>query len=111
MFCGFHGHQKNTNEWVLQAAGTERHLLKSVKKRKITCFGHIMRKKNKCLGEEIIQGTTPGARARGRPKTSWLGNLRLWTGLTMEGLLRTVEERQGWKIVVHDAINPRTEDD
>jgi len=38
-------------------AGTERHLLKSVKKRKVTYmyFGHIMRK---CLEKEIIQGIT-----------------------------------------------------
>jgi len=46
-------------------------------------------KKDKCLEKEIIQGTTPGDRPRGRPKTSWLGNIRLWTGLTMEELLRT----------------------
>src|SRR6218665_3592423 len=54
-----------------------------------TYFGHIMRKKDKCLEKKIIQGTTPGARAKSRPKTSWLGNIRLWTGLTMEELLRT----------------------
>ncbi len=71
-----------------------------------------MRKKDrpKCLEKVIIQGTTPSARARGRPKTSWLGNIRLWTGLTMEELLRTVEDRQR-RNIVHDAVNPRTEDD
>ena len=47
-----------------------------------------MRKKDKCLEKEIIQGTTPGARAIARPKISWLGNIRLWTGLIMEELLR-----------------------
>jgi len=59
---------KRTNEWVLQSAGTQRHLLKSVKKmkityfghmmrkkdKKITYFGHMMRKKDKCLEKEII---------------------------------------------------------
>ena len=78
--------EKRTNEWALQSAGTERQLLKSVKKRKMTYFGHIMKKNDKCLEKEIIQGrpTTPSSRAKGRPKTSWLGNIRLWTGLTME---------------------------
>ena len=38
-------------------------------------FGHIMRKKDRCLETEIIQGTTPDARAKGRPKTSWLSNI------------------------------------
>jgi len=46
--------EKRTNEWVLQSAGTERHLLKSIKKRKMTDFEHIMRKKDKCLEKEII---------------------------------------------------------
>ena len=48
-----------------------------------------MRKKDKCLEKEIIQFTTPSDRPRGTPKTSWLGNVRLWTGLTMEELLST----------------------
>ena len=38
--------RKRTNELMLQAGGSERHLLKSVKKRKLTYFGHIMRKKD-----------------------------------------------------------------
>src|SRR6218665_2504884 len=50
-----------------------------------------MMKKDKCLEKEIIQGTTPGDRLRGKPKTSWLGNIRLWTKQTMKELLRTVE--------------------
>lgn len=54
-------------------------------------FGYTMRKKDEYLEKEMIQGTTQGARARGRPKASWLGNIRIWTGLT---LLRTVEVRQ-----------------
>jgi len=33
---------------------------------------------------------------------------KLRTGLTMEELLRTAENRKRWKIVVHDAVNPRT---
>ena len=65
-----------------------------------------MKKKEECLEKEIIQGTTPGVRSRGRPKENWLGNIRLSTGLTMEELLRTVEDRQRRKIVVHDAVNP-----
>jgi len=49
---------------VLQSAGTDRHLLKSVKKRKVTYVGHKMRKKDKFLKEKIIQGIAPGARTR-----------------------------------------------
>ena len=36
--------QKNTNEWVLDAAGVERDLLNLIKRRKISYFGHVKRK-------------------------------------------------------------------
>src|SRR6218665_4035884 len=77
------------NEWLLQSASSERHLLKSVKKRKMTYFEHKTRKKEKCLEKEIINGTKPGDSTMGIPKTIWLGNIRFWTGLTMGELLRT----------------------
>jgi len=70
-----------------------------------------MRKKDKCRENAIIQGTTPGKHPRGRPKTSWLGNIRLWTGLTEEEMLRTVEDRKRRKIAVYDTVNLRIEDD
>jgi len=85
--------EERTNEWVLQSAGSERHLLKSVKKRKMTYFEHKTRKKEKCLEKEIINGTKPGDSTMGIPKTSWLGNIRFWTGLTTEELLRTGNDR------------------
>jgi len=34
-----------------------------------------------CLEEEIMQGTMPGARRRGRPRTAWVANIKSWTGL------------------------------
>jgi len=36
--------EKRTNEWVLHKAKTERQLLESIRKRKLTYFGHIIRK-------------------------------------------------------------------
>ena len=75
----------------------------------MTYFGHIMRKKDKCLEKEIIQGTIPGASPGGRPQTSFLGNVRLWTGLTiMEELLRRVEDSGGrlW-FMTRSTLEPR----
>ena len=57
-----------TNDWVLDKAGVSRNLLESVKARKLTYFGHIMRKKSESLEKQMMQGTTPGSRTRGRPK-------------------------------------------
>jgi len=72
-FCRISWTEKIRNEWVLQSAGTDRQLLKSVKKRKITYFGHIMRKNDKFLEKEIIQGTTHRVTAQGadRKQAGW----------------------------------------
>jgi len=46
------------------------------------------------MEREIIQGTTPGQRRRGRPKTSWHDNIMEWTGLKGHCLLRSGEDRR-----------------
>ena len=61
---------KKTNEWVLRKAGVKRELLDTDKARKLTYYGHTMRKQGSCLEKEIMQGTMPGARRRGRPRTA-----------------------------------------
>ena len=70
-----------TNEWVLNKVGVKRELLDTVKARKIAYHGHAMRKQGSCLENEIMQGTMPGARRRGRPRTAWMDNIKTWTGL------------------------------
>ena len=47
--------------------------------------------------KEIIQGSTPGFRTRGRPKTTWLDNITSWTRLSLTELVMNVEDRQKWK--------------
>jgi hypothetical protein len=102
--------EMRTNDWVLEEAGVERSLLKTVKERKMTYFGHIMRREGTCLEKDIMQGTMPGKRNRGRPRTNWLGNVKEWTGLTMEEMIRLTEDRKRWRSIVHDAADPRNED-
>jgi len=64
---------KKTNEWVLNKAGVKRELLDTVKARKLAYYGHTMRKQGNCLEKEIMQGTMPGLRRQGRPRTAWSG--------------------------------------
>jgi len=94
--------EKKTNEWVLETAGVERNLLESIKRRKMSYFGHIMRKQGDCLEKEIMQGTVPGARARGKPRKRWMDNMSEWSGLSTERLLRETEDRRGWRGIVHN---------
>jgi len=69
---------KKTNEWILNKAGVKRELLDTVKARKLAYYGHTMRKQGSCPEKEIIQGTMPGTRRRGRPRTAWMDNINTW---------------------------------
>ena len=35
----------------------------------------------------------PGARRRGRPRTAWTGNIKTWTGLSVEESIGMTEDR------------------
>ena len=82
----------------------------SVKEMKLAYYGHLLRKKGDCLEMELIQGTTPGSRTRGRPKMTWIDNIKSWTGLSLTELTRTVEDGHQWRKIVHGVANPHSED-
>ena len=66
-----------TNELVLQKLKTKRQLLKSIQKRKTKYFGHIKRKKN--LLTTSLEGKMEGKRPRGRPRNTWMTDIKEWT--------------------------------
>jgi len=92
---------KCTNDWVLDKAEVSRNLLESVKARKLTYFGHVMRSSSESLEKQIMQRTTPGSRKRGRPKTMWMENIFHWTGYTLDNILMYSEDRVRWRQLVH----------
>ena len=98
---------KKTNVWVLNKAGVKSELIDTVKARKLTYYGHTMRKQGSCLEKEIMQGTMPGARRRGRSRTAWMNNIKTWTGLSVEESLRMTEDRDKCRKYVHSVANPR----
>jgi len=87
-----------------------RELLDTVKTRKLAYYGHVMRKQGSCLEKEIMQGTMPGARRRGRPLTAWMDNIRTWTGLSVEESVRMTDDRDKWRKYVYGVTNSRIED-
>jgi len=90
--------------------GVKRELLDTVKARKLAYYGHTARKQGNCLKKEIMQGTMPGVRRRGRPHTASIDNTKSWTGLYVEESMRMTEDRDKWRKYVHGVANPRTED-
>jgi len=69
-----------------------------------------MRKQGSYLEKEIMQGTMPGARRRGRLRTAWMDNIKTWTGLSVEESVRMTEDRDKWRKYVPIVANPRIED-
>jgi len=57
-----------------------------------------------------MQGTMPGARRRGRPRTAWTDNIKTWTGLSVKESIRMTEDRDKWGKYVHGVANSRIED-
>ena len=51
--------------------------------------------------KEIMQGTMPGERRRGRPRTAWMDNIKTWIGLSVEESVRMTEDRDKWRKYVH----------
>ena len=101
---------EKTNECVLNRSGVKRELSDTVKARKLAYYGHTTRKQWSCLEKEIMQGTMPSARRRGRPRTAWMDNIKTWTGLPVEESIRMTEDRDKWRKYVHGVASPRIED-
>ena len=83
------------------AAGPFVELLRTVKKRKLIWFGHVTISNG--LAKTILQGTVPGKRGRGRPRRKWTDNIKEWTGLGGDALLRQANSREEWRKLAHVA--------
>jgi len=70
---------ESAENWQLRS----RELLDIIRARNLAYDGHTMRKQGRCPEQEIMQGTMPGARRRGRPRTAWMDNIKTWTGLSV----------------------------
>jgi len=51
-----------------------------------------------------------GACRRGRPRTAWMDNIKMWTGLTMEESIKMAEDSNRWRKYVHGVTNPLIKD-
>ena len=69
-----------TNESVLRMLKTKRQLLSNIQKRKTKYFGHIKRRKN--ILTTALEGKLEGKRPRGRPRNTWMTDIKEWMGQT-----------------------------
>ena len=90
-------HRTNESVWqeINTLAGSQTHLLASVKERKMRWFGHVNRTTG--LANTILQGMAEGKRGRGRPRTTWIDNIKSWTGMNAVEIHTNSKNRQTWK--------------
>ena len=66
------------------------------------------RKRSSGLAKTILQGTVQGGRRRGRQRKRWEDNIKEWTGLEWNIMLRKAENREEWrKLVVKSTVVPQ----
>ena len=85
-----------TNEEVKarigNAIGPNDDLLTSMKRCKLKWYGHVTRSSG--LAKTILQGTVQGGRRRGRQRKRWEDNIKEWTALDWNILLRKAENHE-----------------
>ena len=89
-----------TNETVLRRMNVDREILGIVKRRKTSYLGHIYRGSRYEFLRLIMEGKVEGRRGPGRRQCSWLRNVRDWTGLNSQTLLRVAQDRERFANVV-----------
>ena len=81
-----------SNEVVLGRVGVERELITTLRSRKKSWIGHVLRGDG--LLKEVIEGRMEGSKPRGRPRLGMLDDLITVSYVDMK---RKAEDREGWK--------------
>ena len=91
---------------IQQAIEPHEDLLTIIKRYKQQWYGHVSC--SSALAKSILQGTVKRGRRRGRQKTRWEDNIRIWTGLDFAKSHRAVENREKWrKLVAKSSLVPQ----
>lgn len=91
---------RTTNETVLNRMNTRPHLASTIKIRKTSYLGHVMRHKEYEQIQLILEGKIDGKRGIGRKKKSWLRNIRDWTHTSGNDLIHRAKDRENYAILI-----------
>ena len=95
--------EKKSNEEVLTLADEQLYIIPTIKKRKLTYFGHVIRRNN--IHRLIsLEGPLEGKVCRGRPRTEWLTNITDWIGMQYEDVVRLTQDRELWRIMTANLL-------
>lgn len=88
------------NEEVLRRMNMDRELLDIIKKRKTSYLGHLLRHERYNFLRIIMEGKIEGRRGPGRRQMTWLRNIKEWTGLDFQSLIRKAQSREEFAEVI-----------
>ena len=89
--------EKIKNEEVLKRLGVQRELTRTMKIKKLIYFGHTIR--HDCLPRTVLTGIQEGRRRRGRPRRTWVNDIKDWTGRRLSECLHLAQDRRTWRSV------------
>ena len=72
-----------------------------LKERRLRFIGHMWRRKEELVSQLLMWEPKDGRRKRGRPKITYIDQLRNDTGLSTEELKTMMEDREIWRCLVH----------
>ena len=85
-----------TNVEVLKRANHKRSLKNEIMLRKTKYLGHALRKNGMQRG--LLESDVVGGRGRGRPRHTWLHNIRKEMGMSYVDLVRAADDRQSFRL-------------
>jgi hypothetical protein len=98
--------ERRTNFSVLEEVKPKRSLEATILRLKLRYFGHVTRAKGS-LERDIMLGQVVGYRRQGKPRKRWLDCSKEATGLRLEVLKHTVQDRKKWRKLVEEKARYR----
>ena len=89
--------ERKTNKKVCEMLKLQPSLLMTIKTRKLKYFGHT--KRHTSIQNQIMEGTVKGKRSRGRPRRSWMDDVKGWTGLSAAECNAKARDRDEWRTI------------
>ena len=95
--------EKKSNKEVMEQAGYQRSLIKTIRKRQMKFLGHICRTDG--IEKQVLCGKIEGKRGRGRQRNTFINSLNNYVTDGTIGnteLIRRTEDREVWRAMVVD---------
>ena len=98
--------EKKKNEEEMEMTGYKRFLLKTIRKRQIQFFGHIIRADG--LEMQILSGEICSTKSRGRKRTKYTDSLNKFVTRKESPnneLIKITDAREDWEAMIADVCN------